>query len=227
MPKKFTREEFIDKAIAVHGSRYDYSLVEYKRAHSKVVIVCKEHGKFTVTPNNHLSGQNCQKCIGNKQLTTDEFILKSHVVHGNKYDYSLVRYTSNKLKVTIICPIHGEFLQQANSHMEGCGCPGCATYGFDTAKPGYIYYLKVVAGSQELYKIGITNRTINERFSLIDLKKVEVIKQKLYLKGIDALKLEASIKRQYKQYQYKGGCILESGNTELFTVDIDSLSPLF
>ena len=40
---------------------------------------------------------------------TSEFIEKSRKVHGDKYDYSQVEYVHNKIKVCIICPIHGEF----------------------------------------------------------------------------------------------------------------------
>jgi len=42
-------------------------------------------------------------------MTTEEFISKAKKVHGDKYDYSLVEYVNNKTRVTIICPIHGEF----------------------------------------------------------------------------------------------------------------------
>jgi hypothetical protein len=54
--------EFITKAEKVHGDRYDYSKVEYNTAQSSVVIICKEHGEFSQTPNNHLKGENCPKC---------------------------------------------------------------------------------------------------------------------------------------------------------------------
>ena len=46
-------------------------------------------------------------------------------VHGNKYDYSKVQYTTNSGKVCIICPEHGEFWQRASAHLSGNGCPVC------------------------------------------------------------------------------------------------------
>ena len=58
-----TTEKFVKKAQRVHGERYDYSKVVYLNASfDKVVIVCREDGEFTVTPNNHLHGFNCPKC---------------------------------------------------------------------------------------------------------------------------------------------------------------------
>ena len=61
MPK-LTTEEFIAKAKAVHGNRYDYSKVEYVNSKTKVCIVCKEHGDFWQSPIKHLHGQKCAKC---------------------------------------------------------------------------------------------------------------------------------------------------------------------
>ena len=39
--------------------------------------------------------------------TTEQFIIQAKEVHGDHYDYSLVDYKTNKIKVKIICPIHG------------------------------------------------------------------------------------------------------------------------
>ena len=44
--KKLTTEEFIEKAKAVHGDKYDYSEVEYIGALKKVKISCSQHGFF-------------------------------------------------------------------------------------------------------------------------------------------------------------------------------------
>jgi len=60
-----------------------------------------------------------------KKLTKNEFIEKSKLVHGNKYDYSKVEYVNNRTKVCIICPEHGEFWQVPSSHLQGIGCIQC------------------------------------------------------------------------------------------------------
>lgn len=65
-----------------------------------------------------------------KKLTTDLFIEKAIVKHGNKYDYSKVKYKDNKTKVEIICPKHGSFWQTPKKHLYGQGCPKCKTEGF-------------------------------------------------------------------------------------------------
>ena len=126
---KMTTSEFVEKAKQVHGNRYDYSKVRYERTDKKVCIICPEHGEFWQTPNHHLKGQGCPKCVigqpNPNRLTAEEFINKAIQVHGNKYDYSKVNYVGNKTKVCIICPEHGEFWQTPNAHLSKQGCPKC------------------------------------------------------------------------------------------------------
>lgn len=64
MPKKITTEDFISRAMIVHGDKYDYSKTIYVNAKEKVTIVCKKHGvEFYQSPTNHLQGKvGCNKC---------------------------------------------------------------------------------------------------------------------------------------------------------------------
>ena len=69
-------KNFILKSKKIHGDAYDYSLVEYINCKKKVKIICKEHGIFEQTPNNHLKGQNCPICKKSlKNKTQDEFLV--------------------------------------------------------------------------------------------------------------------------------------------------------
>ena len=54
--------DFVKQAKLVHCEKYDYSKVEYVNARTKVIIACAEHGDFTQTPSNHLSGVGCPGC---------------------------------------------------------------------------------------------------------------------------------------------------------------------
>lgn len=60
-----------------------------------------------------------------KKLTTEEFIKRVREIHGDKYDYSKVKYVNNRTKICIICPIHGEFWQTPSQHLQGRGCIEC------------------------------------------------------------------------------------------------------
>jgi len=149
---------------------------------------------------------------------TAEFKAKARKVHGDTYNYDKVEYVSNKQKVIITCKEHGDFEQIPYTHLRGSGCPSCAVHGFDKSKPAILYYLSIDNGTA--YKIGITNRTIEERFSATDLNKIKVIFTVRYQNGADAYSSEQSIISRYAYAKYTGEDILTSGNTELFDRDI-------
>ena len=110
MSKKLTTGEFISKSKLIHGDKYDYSKVEYVNNHSKVCIICPEHGEFWQTPANHLKNRGCPICGGHQKSSTEEFIKRANKVHNNKYDYSKVDYKGLKKKVCIVCKEHGDFV---------------------------------------------------------------------------------------------------------------------
>lgn len=129
---KLTINEFIERANVIHGYNYGYDKVIYKNIKTKVIIICKQHGDFKQTPDNHLngdyrisSGNGCPKCFGKIKLNTNEFISKSNLIHDNRYEYDKTIYISNKEKVLIFCNKHGYFNQYANNHLSGNGCPRC------------------------------------------------------------------------------------------------------
>ena len=123
--KRLTTEQFINKSNAIHGKKYEYGNCIYLRSIDKVSITCKLHGDFLQKPNGHLSGHGCPKCGGTDKLSTQSFINDSEKIHGNIYDYSKVNYINKHNKVSIICSIHGEFLQTPNNHLKNQGCPKC------------------------------------------------------------------------------------------------------
>jgi len=122
--------DIIKKFKEVHGNKYDYSKVDYKKMHEKVCIICPEHGEFWQTPSKHLLGQDCPKCakisMGEKNnMGGEEFIKRSIEKWGNLYDYSKVEYEKVDKKVEIICKKHGSFFQRPYDHLHGHGCPVC------------------------------------------------------------------------------------------------------
>ncbi|MDC3320777.1 endonuclease domain-containing protein [Hyphomicrobiales bacterium] len=126
-----TKADFIKEAKVIHGNKYDYSKVEYKTTHSKVIIGCKKHGYFEQTPASHKMGRGCPDCgqinrIKSKTFTRERFIEKSIRVHGEKYDYSKVKYTGNHNFVILGCKDHGLFKIEAASHLSGAGCQKCS-----------------------------------------------------------------------------------------------------
>lgn len=130
MRKTLTQEEFLEKARKIHGDKYDYSKSIYINNHTKIDIMCPEHGEFHMTPRNHLIGQGCRTCgyilnTKKRTKTIEQFILDAQAIHHNKYDYSKVVYVNSSTPIIIICEKHGEFIQVPSEHLYGYGCIFC------------------------------------------------------------------------------------------------------
>ena len=123
--KKLTKEQFIEKAIAVHGDKYDYSKAIYKGTDKPLVIICPVHGEFSITPHSFLHGHGCPVCSNRQRINTKLFIERATKIHNGRNDYSFVECKGTGSYVRIICPIHGEFLQKAGCHLNGNGCSQC------------------------------------------------------------------------------------------------------
>lgn len=220
--KQLTTETFIEKARAIHGDRYDYSTVNYVDNKTSISIICPEHGPFSQTPSNHLYKFGCGACAGNQQLTTETFIERARAIHGDRYNYSSVEYVNKSTGVTIICLDHGAFPQTPNDHLyQESGCPDCADTGFNPNEPGMLYYIAVATDDGDTrYKIGITNRAVEERFRAPDLARIRIVKTWRFAIGRSAAEREAEILHLYAGDRYFGPDILRDGNTELFTHDI-------
>lgn len=60
-----------------------------------------------------------------KVVTTEKWIERAILKHGNKYDYKNSIYLGCQKPINIICPIHGEFTTLPMNHLQGHGCPEC------------------------------------------------------------------------------------------------------
>lgn len=221
---KLNTNKFIERAMKINKNVYDYNNVNYIDSYTKVKIFCKKcKSFFWQLPHNHLNGQNCTYCYKKNRKTTEEFILQSMKIHGDKrYTYSNSNYINSNTKVEIICNIcNSKFLQIPTDHLHGSGCPCCGG-GFNPNLPAILYYIKIFKDNISLYKIGITNRTVKQRFNS-EMKYIKMIKFKEYVIGIDAYYKEQEILERYREYRYEGINILRSGNKEIFTIDILTL----
>ena len=102
--KKLNDKEFIEKAIEKHEGKYNYAETKYINNRTKIIIICKEHGKFLQTPSSHLNGNGCPNCNSSKGELTLEAIFKKfgiefkqqyrvpEVVSNYEIDFYLPRY---------------------------------------------------------------------------------------------------------------------------------------
>lgn len=142
--------EFVEKANRKHKGLYIYESenLNYVNAHSFVRVYCKKHGWFEQEANSHLQGHGCKKCSNenvSKKLASDvgEFIEKAKLVHGDKYDYSKVKYVNNRVKVCIVCPKHGEFWQTPMNHLNGENCPNCNSSKMENSVENFLKEHKI------------------------------------------------------------------------------------
>lgn len=290
---KLTTETFIVRAAAVHNNKFTYENAVYVGWTKKITITCPVHGDFVQTAKDHLHNRGCNKCgrahtAANQTHTKEIFILRAQKVHGSKFDYGQVVYVNAKTAVTIKCPTHGEFSQVPDTHLSSkygcilcghaatgkhsrsstdkfvaaakrkygekyvydnsvyhtaisditiactrcgkefvtspnkhltCGtCPYCDSRGFDKTKPGILYYLSINHG--QAYKIGITNLSVDKRYSLKELSTIRIIKTWDFAIGQEAYDAEQYYIKEYAYAKYTGDPLLVTGNTELFNCDI-------
>lgn len=92
-----------------------------------------------------------------RKHTTLEFITSANIKHGGKYDYRDVEYINSQTGVSIICKIHGKFIQTPYAHLHSTGCPKCSGKVLKT-KDTFINDANVVHGNKYSYdKIVYTN----------------------------------------------------------------------
>ena len=114
-----TLSDLIKEFVKVHGTLYDYSLLDYKKCDEKVEILCKTHGSFWQTPIHHKT-KGCPRC-----KLESVFIKKANKKHKNKYLYTNLKYEGMRNPAIFKCPIHGSFTQTPMYHLNGGGCGKC------------------------------------------------------------------------------------------------------
>ena len=118
--KKLKLEDnlYITNHNFMEGRFYILQVLENNR-----ILVKSKYGVHNVSRSDLTSGLG----VGIKSALdkTNYIINIFKEVHGDKYDYSLINYTSIRDKVKIICSIHGVFEQSPDSHKRGFGCSKC------------------------------------------------------------------------------------------------------
>ena len=85
--EKISKEEFIERARKIHGDKYDYSKVEYVNFHTKICIICPEHGEFWQTPSHHLRNEGCPICNFSKlELDIENFCKNNNIKYISQYN---------------------------------------------------------------------------------------------------------------------------------------------
>lgn len=129
--KLHSKSEIVEKSKEIHGNKYSYPDLKSAKLNNEITISCPKHGTFTKRLDYHFAGYGCAKCsweslASSKRMKFDEFLEKANFVHNGFYNYNQVNWLEAKSKIDIICPIHGLFRQNAQSHLQGRKCNECA-----------------------------------------------------------------------------------------------------
>ena len=135
--KKLNQDTFLRRCREIHNDKFDYTKAEYINSSTKIIVTCRAcNNEWTVLPGNHIGQRKsgcpqCKKIKHQKRMTdsilsSSEFLSRSILIHGNKFDYSKTQYINSNTKIKIVCPVHGEFKQWPQDHMNGTGCSMCS-----------------------------------------------------------------------------------------------------
>ena len=184
--KKSNKEEFIKKSYKIHKNKYDYSKVDYKNNITNILIICPLHGIFNQMPKVHLRGGACKKCadIISSSYTRkkiEQFTEQANLKHSDFYNYSKFIYKDAHSKGIIICPVHGEFEQDAHSHLKGSKCSKCSKEQADkwgwskskwiekaSLKTPQLYVVRLYNDNEEFIKVGITSK-LKAKYRLVQI----------------------------------------------------------
>jgi hypothetical protein len=218
-----TEEDVIQEAKELDPDR-DFIGAFLKNSNWRVIPKCPIHGE---TPPQRLGdirrGAGCWACGGTSPLTEADVLSRANKADPNRKFKKAVRKDGRDWHVIPECPVHGETpLQRLTRVEKGDGCPACAEYGFDRTTPAILYYLRVSSPEGLLYKIGVTNRTVAERYRAYDLKYLLVLWEIPFETGEEAYTMEQEILSQFKKFRYEGDWRFSDGvgGRELFNRDV-------
>lgn len=132
--KVLDTKSFILESEKLYPNQFDYSKTEYKNYHTRVTIICKKHGEFSVLPGSHLDKRNkygcCPICSRIASMTLDktEIFKKKIIEHfPNSYvNYDNIKFMGTHVPVQIECPIHGIQYVKPNYYLRSkFPCPKC------------------------------------------------------------------------------------------------------
>ena len=221
---------FIDNAIKKYGDRFAYDKLNFKTLSEDVLIYCNIHKDyFKINANNFLYSAKigCPKCIEDKKLKVIKhreanFIKVCKDIHGDNYDLSKINYSGINKNIEVICHKHGSWFPIAYNFEKGSGCPVCAELQKERRyldKPTLFYIFKV----RDLYKVGITTKTLEGRYIGKELNKeefenIELIFEYTFNTGRPAFRLEQKLRHLFRGSLYKGESPFKvTGISEIFT----------
>ena len=176
---------FLQKAYKKWGNKYDYSLVNFKTANTKIKIIL-DGVIYEQTAHNHLK-YGPERL--NKKKTNNQFIEESNRIHDFLFDYTKTIYKTDREKVKITCKLHGDFTQLPNSHLRGRGCPSCSESKGEKSIAKFLNKFKINFDRQKKFK---------------DCKNIHELPFDFYIPSLRMI-IEFDGKQHYEPMDFFGG----------------------
>jgi len=111
----------------IENLKVKYPDYDFKRINDvKMKVTCKIHGSFEKNIKSSMINGPCLQCNPVNSTYKHNFIERANKIHNNKYIYESTPTFCHDV-VKIRCKKHGIFVQDANSHINGHGCPVCSS----------------------------------------------------------------------------------------------------
>jgi hypothetical protein len=194
-----------------------YSLQPYINAHTKILHKCKHcSSEWMAEPRSILqNGIACTKCWATTRKSEETYIkelLGTKYTLVGSYTSALTKTAHQCTKCSYIWDIRPNDILEHNG-----GCPSCAVSGLKYNEPTTLYFVKI---SEDLFKVGITNKTVRERFKSDWVKfGIEVVWQIDFPNGKIAYTVEQGLLKNYKHILVNRNLLI-SGNTETMREEI-------
>ena len=224
--RKLSSKEALRRFEAIHHGKI-IPLEPYTWAESPWKVQCECGHVWAPTAISLFTGRGCRKCTnkstGEKQrLSPEEAVARLAAKHQGRIIH-LEPYTGSQQSWKVQCECGHIWEPLGGNLFAGYGCPKCADCGFQPDQPAITCYVRVANPfGDPVYKIGITNRTVAERFCR-DLAKITLLKTWPFQKGADAYEMEQRILAEQAEARYFGPELLRDGNDELFIFDVFGL----
>lgn len=90
------KEQFIEKSKSKFKDKFDYSKVNYKNATTPIILICKEHGEFSMQPKSHLNSKTgCIEC--SKKVQRKKKVLINNTDRKQMREYSIWKALRNRI----------------------------------------------------------------------------------------------------------------------------------
>ena len=241
------KEEFKKISSEIHNDIYSYEFDNYKGFDIEYLIYCSKHNKFFLQkPNYHMKGSTgCFECEIEKvklnyKLPLNDLLNMFYKIHKDKYRYDRVldnSYVTFDSLIDIYCKECKEYFPQSILvHKNSTGCPKCVNkarsfslnkHSFN--KPTTLYYIEITKSNKKYWKIGITTKTVENRYKAelnnYDIK-IKILSLEHFNNGKEAYLKEQMILNSFSEYKCKYKSkdfvrILEyGGNSEIFTKNV-------